>query len=231
MKNTFCLLLLFFTNVKIGFSQFDTIFKNIVPSQELFKKVKGAFQPSQFEINKNGKKSLPFVFKFKGNNIIYTRPKEAELSDTSCSFFIICNKKISLKDKFINNFGCDLDVSTLQVYKALFQNKEYLLITGITNGSGTATTTVLLHLFDITNTKNILYFPLWSKFGSQYNFGDFNKDKKLDFVEVRPFKDTDHFTMTLMTKMQNKFMPLNCYKKLKYNGRSMKIVQSKNCPF
>lgn len=88
-----------------------------------------------------------------------------------------------------------MDVTSLEVFTFTFTNRKYVLIQSIKAASGIATSYLIFHLFDITNKKDILYFPAWSIYGSKSCFADFDKDGKLDFLTIRNnSKNTDSET-------------------------------------
>jgi hypothetical protein len=106
-----------------------------------------------------------------------------------CDSFKLFGKKVGIQGKFgrIMNV-CSLDVTSFQVFKFTFNNRKYILIESIENASGTSTSYIIFHLFDVTHKNNILYFPAWSVYGSKSCFADFDNDGKLDFLTIRAVK-------------------------------------------
>ncbi len=160
----------------------------------------------------NKKIVTPYMFLIKGQagaiEYVYAKPKE--LTDSSCGYFNIASSKFSLKGKYENDFACDIDVYSLKMFSGTFRSKRYILLTGINNGSGSSTTSIICLLFDITNPKKIKFYPLWSKYGSEFCFQDFNNDGVLDFLKVKQLKDmTDYkiLKLELMTLKGSEFMP------------------------
>lgn len=180
---------------------------NQIPDKKykpIFKPILGEFTVNHVEkikVNDEYKK-LNYGFKFDSKKIDVQFHYPEKDSDNSCSYFVIFQKRINLIGKFENDFACDLDVNSFELYKGEFKNKNYLLLTCINNGSGGFATTIIFHLFDITNKNNIKYYPLWSRYGSINCFGDFNSDGVLDFLKIRNNEKqtgTDTFKTTLMT--------------------------------
>lgn len=161
----------------------------------------------------NGNKNVtPYVFSIKGKagaiEYFYTNPKE--LTDSSCGYFKIGSSKFFLKGKYENDFACDIDVYSLKMFSGTFRSKRYILLTGINNGSGSSTTSIICLLFDITNPKKIKFYPLWSKYGSDFCFQDFNNDGELDFLKVKQLKDMTGYKtlkLELMTLKGDEFVP------------------------
>ena len=122
-----------------------------------------------------------------------------------CGYFELFGKHYTGKSKYDidGNFGCDLDGETFKAFQFKLGNRSYFIITSIANANGRGTLYVFCQLFDITDKKNIIYYPLWSIFGSHLSFGDYNGDGRLDFLEVRNerahTKDDDTFKLKLKT--------------------------------
>ena len=154
-------------------------------------------------------------------NYKYSNSKKIELlfvendSNSGCDTFIVFGKKIGIKGKLENDWlSCPLDVTSFEVFTFELRNNRYLLIQSIKAASGIATSYIIFHLFDITNTKKILYFSLWSIYGSPSCFSDFNNDGHLDFLMIRKaetYKKDDIYKLTLSTIDYSKgsFTPVN----------------------
>jgi hypothetical protein len=199
-------LLLFLNNTKA--QEFD-IAKFIFRKNLTFEPVPGVFCPKIFEnINdRYGARKVAYGFEFanKSFNIKYYLPQQSTLNDSSCGYFVVFNQKIKMINSFEEDFACDLDVNSLKVYQFEFKGKNYLVITGIIQGSGNRTSDIVCNLFDITDRTNILYYPLWSKFGGISCFSDFNKDGYLDFLKVRTFRKYDTLKITMMSLKNGRF--------------------------
>jgi len=228
-------ILVIFLIIKLScFGQYENFTNQIIPHKNLFKKIFGDFNPVTFETiqTSDGIQKVPYGFKFNSTetSIEYYRSKQAELNDSSCSKFIILGSIFFIKGHFINDFACDMDISSLNVYFGSFNNQKYILITGINCGSGSSTTTIILNLFNVTNKNHIIYYPLWSKYGGLSSFGDFNGDGCLDFFEVRNFKEQFFYKGTVMSLKEGKFLPFhqnNYFIIFKYDGNSI-ITLTKN---
>lgn len=182
-----------------------------ITNQLLGKKCKPIFEPisGEFKANhvekikiNNQYKNLNYGFKFDNKTIDIQFHYPQNDSDNSCSYFIVFQKRINLIGKFENDFACDLDINSFKLYEGEFKNKKYLLLTCINNGSGGFSTTIIFHLFEVTNKHSILYHPLWSRYGSIACLGDFNKDGILDFLKIRNNErqtGTDTFKASLMS--------------------------------
>ncbi|PLK42105.1 hypothetical protein C0V77_22595 [Emticicia sp. TH156] len=86
---------------------------------------------------------------------------------------------------FEEGFACDIDLRTpemYQFYKFSFGNKNFIALTCINNGARTSF--IFIHLFKL-NKDSVLYYPLWSRYGSINCLGDFNNDNVLDFLKIR----------------------------------------------
>ncbi|MDO8997524.1 MAG: hypothetical protein Q7U77_12930 [Sediminibacterium sp.] len=220
---------LFFCNAVAA--QYDQLLNNVYRSKRIFKNVAGQFEPFLYEKTTNGTKfAYGYLFNGKGiNGLKYLQVKQSELNDTSCNYFEFFGKKIALRGKFINDFACDLDVSTFKIFTANFCSKKYLLITGVSSGSGSAGTTTVFNLFDVTDPKNFIHYPLWSKYGSELSFGDFNNDKVLDLMEIKLFSKRDIFKVELLSldyKKSSFSSNLEQYKIFKYDGEKVVVLKS-----
>ena len=214
--------------------QFNKLLRGVFSSEGLFKELRGEFKPILYEGVVNETNTLPYVFAFSNRElpINFYRTRESELTDTSCNYFVINRQQIVLKGKFVRDFACDMDVSSFKVYNATLNSRKYLLISGITSGSGVAGTTVILLLFDVTDLNSIKYFPLWTKFGDALSFSDFNNDGNLDFIDIKPYQDRDHFKANFTTLRGDKFITIEgSFKVLRYDGESLKTVKAVNFPY
>lgn len=163
----------------------ETILKRKI--KPIFHIISGSFEStkSTYAIVNGEKRKQNTEFKFSNSkiNLSFSYPKTS--SDSSCNYFILFGNKISLHNKFEQNFTCDLDINSFQVYVSEFNNRKYLLLNGINAGSGDFATTIIFLLFDITDKLKIKFYPLWSKYGSINCLDDFNRDGKLDFLKIR----------------------------------------------
>lgn len=173
-------------------SQYDFIAKQLVTSGQ----VKASKQNWEFKNTIQGEiyysKLLSSVFP-----LTYSY-------DGNCSRFEIKGKVFELNKYYGQGFACDLDFKvpeSYQFYEFSFGNKRYFALQCINNGSGSSTSLIFTHLFEIMK-DNVLYFPLWSRYGSIACLGDFNKDSILDFLKIRNNEiqtGTDTFKATLMS--------------------------------
>jgi hypothetical protein len=214
-----------------SYAQYDNFFNSIISPKCIFKPLKGEFVQGESKIIvKNGEK-LPVTYSYQFNNkfiqLDFFYPKSAK--DGSCSYFKIEGTRINLKSHFEEDFACDLDVTSFNVYQGSFRGRNYLLLTCINNGSGSSTTSVVCNLFDITDRKSIKYYPLWSKYGSSACFGDFNKDGILDFLKIRYFNGKrDNLRIDLTSLQKDSFIvpkDKNFFLILKLDNDSVKILK------
>ena len=184
-------------------------YKSVVKAVPVFKVVNGSFIAGDYKTAKaNGdNKKVPYKYSFSmpGIKLEYCYPQTT--SDGSCSYFIINNQRIDIKGKYESDFACDLDISSFNVYQGSFKGHKYVLLTCTNTGSGSSSSSVICNLFDVTNKGAIRYYPLWSKYGSQFSFGDYNKDGKLDFLQSRIQGTNDVLRITLLTLKADKFKP------------------------
>jgi hypothetical protein len=191
-------------------AQYDDYLKSIVGKSTIFKKVKGEFVVKGFKKvkDKNGERQINYSYEFNKLPMTLGYYYPTLSSDSSCNYFVINKAKVSMRGLYPSDFACDLDVTSFAVYKGRYENKNYILITAINNGSGSSTTSVICNLFDVTNLNKIKYFALWSKFGSASCFNDFNKDGKLDFLQIRNLKgDPSKLKMTIESLQDGMFRP------------------------
>ncbi|AMR32548.1 hypothetical protein A0256_14510 [Mucilaginibacter sp. PAMC 26640] len=212
----------------ISFAQSDNYYKGIVKAVPIFKTVNNSFIAGDYKTAKaNGEhKKVPYKYSFSmpGIKLEYCYPQIA--SDGSCSYFIINNQRVDIKGKYESDFACDLDISSFKVYQGSFKGRKYVLLTCINTGSGSSSSSVICNLFDITNKGTIKYYPLWSKYGSQFSFGDFNKDGNLDFLQSRIQGENDILKVTLSTLKSNKFEPIgDKYIILKQSENSLTVLK------
>jgi hypothetical protein len=226
MKKLICGLLCSWT--MMSYAQSDNYYKGIVSAINIFKPVSGSFTAGDYQTEKsNGEtKKVPYkyIFERSGIKLEYCYPKAA--SDGMCSYFIINGQRVAIKGKFESDFACDLDISSFNVYKGSFKGHKYVLLTCTNTGSGSSTSSVICNLFDMTNKSVIKYYPLWSKYGSQFSFGDFNKDGELDFLQSRIQGETDVLKITLLTLKADKFKTeSDKYIVVKQTGTSLKTIE------
>lgn len=200
------LLLLLFGAVSC-YAQYDDYFKYVIGQPTIFKPVKGEFIPGQSKMIVDGKEKRKVNYSYRFNNPLiqleYFYPQSPK--DSSCSYFVLNNARINLKGRYDHDFACDLDVTSFKMYQGLFNHRNYILLTGINTGSGTFTTSIICHLFDVTDKNAIKYYPLWSKYGSSACLGDFNKDGRLDFLKVRYFKGNQSKLRASIESLNNSF--------------------------
>lgn len=226
------LLITFLLASTLSYGQFDKAFSSIPRKVDVFKPISGAFTASASE-NVNGNKfNYKYSFSDKSLSIDIVLPKSSEQSNDACDYFVVMGNKITYKGLFEEDFACDMDITSLKVYKGVYGNKQYVLITGINSGSGSFTTTIVCHLFDVTNPKSVKYYPLWSKYGGTSCFGDFNTDNQLDFLKVRNYKGSQtNLKVTLMTLKDGKFIAVdeaNHYMIGQYQrGKGIKVTEKK----
>ena len=197
----------------IAFSQYQDVYREI-GTRSIFRILPASLSVQASDTLDKGDPSqrvVAYSYKLAAGNWIvhYTYPKESQYSDSSCGHFSINNQEFFLAGNFQDNFACDYDINSAKLYTGSFNGRKYLLLTGINSGSGEMTTNILCLLFDITNPKAIKFYPLWSKYGSQNCFQDFNKDGNLDFISVRHLKnssDTYELKVQLMTLTKQGFV-------------------------
>lgn len=212
----------------ISYAQTDNYYKDIVKARSIFKLVNGSFEPGDYKGTKpnDGGKKVPYKYSFNipGINLDYCYPQTA--TDGSCSYFVLNNQRIDIKGKYESDFACDLDLSSFNVYKGSFKGRKYVLLTCTNTGSGSSTSSVICNLFDVTDKKAIKYYALWSKYGSQFSFGDFNKDGNLDFLQSRIQGANDVLKIKLLTLTAGKFKAQNNkYIIVKQSGTSLKTLE------
>ena len=181
------------------------------------------------------------------NGIYYSKlsSREFPLSyvyDGSCGKFSIRGSVFELDKYFENMVACDLDFKspeTYKFYKFSFDNKKYIALQCINNGSGSSTSIIFIHLFQI-NIDSIVYYPLWSRYGSIACLGDFNRDGVLDFLKIRgnelqTGKDTFNANLLSLDNKGIKFIDAPqskkwCFKKYytKDNEIKIKILKAVN---
>jgi hypothetical protein len=196
-----------------SFGQFGNLYKSVLKTNtsSLFNIVKGDFVSTERKSSIVDGKIQKTITGYKFDRIIdlqFYYPKTKE--DSSCSYFVFNRQKIKMVGRFENDFACDLDVTSFQVFEGYFNRKKYILLTSINSGSGSFATTIIFHLFDITKKDKVIYYPLWSRYGSIKCLGDFNKDGILDFLKIRnneKYSGSNTFKGSLMSldKLHNSF--------------------------
>lgn len=215
-------------------AQYGNYYKHIVKAVPFFKFLTSTqtgdyflpIQPKGYKIGDPVRHS----FNLHGLQLKYCYPESA--SDSGCGYFIFNKQRFNLRGRFEYNFACELDEASFDVYQGSFNGHKYILLTCINNGSNTYAMTVICNLFDITNKKAIKYYPLWSMFGSEFSFGDFNNDGKLDFLQSRYEAhyqgDYDILKLTLLTLKNGKFKSdNNKYITVRRTGNSLKVLNRK----
>lgn len=157
--------------------QFDTIVRSLVtiPSN-IPEQILGRFERKTDSLSA----AKIEYYRFSNNDFCYF-PKQSKIK---CGYFKLFGIVIKTNEKFENNSGCDLDYGSFELFKINIAKKKYLILTSIRYGSGTTTQFVYCHLFDITNRKKIIYYPLSSFYGTFLNFGDYDNDEKIDFLQI-----------------------------------------------
>jgi len=145
-----------------------------------------------------GKGDLYYTFSSADFPITYYQPFNG------CGYFKLFGKNYILENRFnIEKFGCEMDELTFKVFHLRIATRNYFLVTSIAESNGRGTRNVFCELFDVTDPRDVLFYPLWSLYGSRYYFGDYNGDGKLDFLEVRydrtKLRDDDTFKIQLQT--------------------------------
>jgi len=145
-----------------------------------------------------------FIKFYKFSNSTFPVKYYPPQKDVDCGYFELYNQKYTIKGKFkeYKKFGCDLDEYSFKIFKITLSKKTYFIITSIAWTSGTGTRNVFCNLFDVTNKEKPIYYPLWSMYGSNLCFGDYNNDGNLDFLEIRydpSSKNNDIFRATFTT--------------------------------
>ncbi len=211
------------------FAQYDTIIKSVIKVPENYPlRIKGVFGKKK-EIKSESKIEY---YKFSNSKIdICYYPKQKYIE---CGFFKLFGQAIYLNDKFENYSGCDLDYGSFEIYSYSIDNKSYIFLNANRFGSGTTTRFIYSNLFDISDKKNILYYPLYSIYGSGLSFGDYNGDKKIDFLEIGYKKDSNSsndFRLVLKTLdeqkrvfslVENKYVD---FRRLYKNDDSFEIIK------
>lgn len=211
------------------YGQYDGFYKSVIKKSNIFNPLKGSFIVNRVKtkiVNGESRKlTYSYLFKNQSLKLEYCYPESK--SDNGCSYFLLNGYRVNLKGNFESDFACDLDVTSFNMYKGQYKGKKYILLTGINNGSGSSTSSIICILFDITNKGGIKYYPLWSKYGGKECFGDFNNDGVLDFLKVRNEGDDTTLKLTLMSLNKSKFLPYkeDYYIKLKYNGQKLKVIE------
>lgn len=207
------IILLIFAISYNSFGQFGNLYKSVIKTYNspLFSIIEGKFVSTERKSSIINEKVQKIITGYKFDRSIdlqFYYPKTA--ADSSCSYFVLNQQKIKITGRFENNFACDLDVSSFQVFKGNLGSKKYILLKSINSGSGSFATTIVFHLFDVTKKSRVIYYPLWSRYGSINCFGDFDKDGTLDFIKIRnneKYTGSNTFRANLMSidKLHNDF--------------------------
>jgi hypothetical protein len=174
-------------------AQYDVYIKSLLKEPEIVpNKIPGEF------VMKRVFDKDSYEFSNLGFQIVYYPP------DVDCGHFSIEGKQYLQKGRYKESqeFGCDLDAQSMETFEVTVGSRNYLLITSIALTSGKGTRVVFCQLFDVTDKKKVIYFPLWSLYGSHLSFGDYNNDGRLDFLETRyevGAKDDNTFRVVLKT--------------------------------
>lgn len=191
----FCILYLAFYFE--GRGQYDFVVKSLnIHSGVLAIPVEGIFE--QDTEMQEGKEMVIFTFSNPRYDFCYY-PKQPGID---CGYFSIGAKLIYVADKYPYNKGCDFDYGSFRLSELKIEEKQYLILTCISYGSGTTTRYVYCNLFDVSRKGEVQFFPLWSMYGSGLCFGDYNADGKIDFLQIRydpEAKDNDIFRLTFST--------------------------------
>lgn len=121
-----------------------------------------------------------------------------------CGYFVINEQKISV-DFYLNQVICDLDYGSFEVYTFKLNSDNFIILNAIGNVSGSATRRVFNNLFKI-NGDRISYFAFSSIYGSENNFGDFNDDGKLDYLETSYDKFDPNYKTVFTTLINDQFI-------------------------
>lgn len=214
-----------------SYAQSDDYYKRIVHAPTIFKSI-GSFITGDFiagyknEITNGKSNKVLYMYSFKAPMIKVQYYYPQVNHGNECGYLMVNNKKIDLNGTFEGNFGCELDPTSFNVYKGSFKGHQYVLLTCINTGSGSSSSSVMCNLFDVTDKDAIKYYPLWSKYGSQFSFGDFNKDGVLDFLQSRIKGENDVLKITLLSLKGDDFKPNNDkYILVKQSGTSLKTLE------
>lgn len=130
-----------------------------------------------------------------------------DFSNTKIKDFVFIPPQLNLrcgyyisKEKVYNlgfgekNLGCDLDMTSIEMFILELKTKRYLLV----NSTSPYNTKRVFHLVINLDNENE-WFNLSSIYGKENNFGDFNLDGKLDFIEVEYDKFDPKFKASFYT--------------------------------
>ena len=165
-----------------------------LPSSIEFSKIEGDFIKKQF--SQDGKNYECYEFSSAIVDLSYY-PLQ---SNIDCGYFLLNENKFELR-LYLNQIACDLDYASFEVFMLEMKTDSFILVNSIGNVSGTATRRVFNNLFKISGTE-IKYFPLTSLYGSEKNFGDFNKDGQLDYIETF-YDKVDPYYKIIFSTLQN----------------------------
>ena len=165
-----------------------------LPSSIEFSKIEGDFIKKQF--SQDGKNYECYEFSSAIVDLSYY-PLQ---SNIDCGYFLLNENKFELR-LYLNQIACDLDYASFEVFMLEMKTDSFILVNSIGNVSGTATRRVFINLFKISGTE-IKYFPLTSLYGFEKNFGDFNKDGQLDYIETF-YDKVDPYYKIIFSTLQN----------------------------
>jgi len=189
-----------------SYSQNESKLIPFLKNDLIFHEIKGYFDPDNYEIKNND--TLFYISEFKKKtavhkniNLKYYLPSLMGRKISNNGFFVYDGKKIFI-EKSERGFWDELDESSFEVYEALFNNREYLLITGTNRGASTVIEVFSL-LIDITNKSNVKTYFMHSTFGGYFCFGDFNKDGILDYLKITRMRNTPSHLKVIMQSMKS----------------------------
>ena len=144
-----------------------------------------------------------------------------------CDYFVLNGSRFCPNDYIHDWSTCELDVNSFILYKTTYNNHQYLLLTAVNNGSGRSAIYNICLIFDITDLNNIIFYPLWSKYGGKKCFGDFNGDGYIDFIKIKGEDlSLDISLWTLMDGNIIKLCNTFCDKKIKKIRRNSELNHS-----
>lgn len=178
----------------LSFSQLVETLK--LPSDLKFTKVEGLFVKK--ECSQDGKKYECYEFNIPNMSLSYY-PLQIGLD---CGYFVVNENKFIPNS---NKLSCDLDYGSFEVYKLELRSNQFILVNAIGNVSGTATRRVFNNLFKIS-LNDVVFFPLTSIYGDETNFGDFNSDGELDYLETSYDKFDPDYKTVFSTMSKDQFI-------------------------
>ncbi len=171
-----------------------------LPSSIHFTKIEGDFIKKQF--SNDGKNYECYEFSSANVDLSYY-PLQ---SNIDCGYFELNENKFS-PDLYFQQLACDLDYGSFEVFILKMKSDSFILVNAIGNLGGSTTRRVFNNLFKFTNGV-ITYIPLASLYGSEKNFGDFNFDGQIDYLET-VYDKTDPYYKTIFTTLQNDKFVMN----------------------